>query len=91
MPDEVRGRIELINRKHIEIEGVKNVGSFDEDIIELETTLGVLVLKGEDLHITQLDLESGHFVADGLFTSLNYIESGQSAKKGKSILSRVFK
>lgn len=91
MPEEAKGRIELVNRKRVEIEGVKNVGSFDEDIIELETNLGVLILKGEGLHITHLDLESGHLVADGFFTSVNYVEAGQSAKKGKSILSRMFK
>lgn len=92
MPGEARGRIEIINRKQVVIEGVKNVNNSDEDKIVLETNMGMLLLKGEGLQIIQLNLESGQLSVDGFLNSLEYVQAPKGAKqKGKGFLTRVLR
>ncbi len=82
----------LRGRKHLTMEGVHHVDSFDESEIILQTNMGVLILKGEGLHITQLNLETGNLAAEGSFASLQYKESKvKGAGAGKKILNRLFK
>ena len=49
----------LENRQNGRITGVKDIKSFDEKEILLFTQAGKLVIKGEQLHVKQLDLEKG--------------------------------
>ncbi len=62
----------LINRTQLSIEGVQHVENFDDDVILLSTDLGILTIKGHNLRIHQLDLDSGNFVAEGDVDSLTY-------------------
>ncbi len=82
--------ISLHARKLLVMEGIEHVESFDDSEIVLETNLGRLVLKGEGLHITQLNLETGNLSAEGYFTLIQYFES-RGKGKGKGILSRILK
>lgn len=83
----------LINRERMETTGVQKVVSFDDQEIILETGIGPLILRGEGMHITHLDLTAGDLVVEGLITSLEYSE--QRGKKirarGKNILERLIK
>lgn len=82
----------LTNREKLTIKGVNNVDSFDEKEIILQTDLGVLSLKGENLQIKQLDLEQGCFAVEGLITSLQYSVSGRDIRdRGKGFLERLLK
>jgi len=82
----------LRGRKQLVMEGVHHVDSFDESEIILQTNMGVVLLKGEGLHITQLNLETGNLTAEGFFVSLQYKESkGKGKGAGKKILNRLFK
>ncbi|WP_066634318.1 sporulation protein YabP [Desulfolucanica intricata] len=94
MESHVQNRILLTDRKHLALEGVQHVGSFDEREICLDTNMGFLLLKGEDLHITQLNLDSGRLVVEGYISSMEF-QDGRSAKgmkaKGKGVLSRILK
>ncbi|HHW41789.1 MAG TPA: sporulation protein YabP [Syntrophomonadaceae bacterium] len=83
----------LSNREKLEATGVQQVVSFDDREIVLETQIGVLVLKGEGMSITHLDLGAGELVVQGLLTSLEYSEDrGKKLKaKGKNILDRLLK
>ena len=47
----------LENRQNGRITGVKDIKSFDEKEISLVTEAGILLVKGEELHVTRLDLE----------------------------------
>ena len=49
----------LENRQNGRITGVKDIKSFDEKEILLFTQAGKLIIKGEQLHVKQLDLEKG--------------------------------
>lgn len=93
---EERGKhvIEMKERKIISLTGVQHVGTFDENEITLDTNMGYVMLKGEGMHITQLNLDDGDLTVEGYINSIEYIE-GKSAKggraKGKGILNRILK
>ena len=84
-------RIELSNRKTLLITGVKDVQSFDEQEILLETEQGMLLIRGSKLHIGRLSIERGETDVDGRVDSLIYTELKSPAKSGKSLLERMFR
>ncbi len=52
-------QLTIVGRRKMELTGVIHVESFDNEEIILETELGLLAIRGEDLHIKQLTLEEG--------------------------------
>lgn len=81
----------LENREKLNITGILDVFSFDDQIIIIETELGLLTIKGENLKINKLSLDTSDFIVDGKINSLTYSESEIGVKKGKSLLSKIFK
>lgn len=84
-------KIMLTNRRSCTINGVSDVLSFDIHEIVLETDMGMLVMKGSDLHVNRLSLEKGEVDIDGRVDSLTYSDANSFAPKGESLLSRLFK
>ncbi len=84
-----RHTFSMEERERLRIGGVLEVLSFDEEGIMMETTCGLLMLKGTGLHIGKLDLEAGDVVIDGNIDSLVY--SDGSPLERHSILSRLFR
>lgn len=64
--------IVMENRKNLRVSGVKDIDSFTETRIVLSTIMGELVIKGEDLHVTNLDAETGDFSMTGSIYSCSY-------------------
>ena len=62
----------LEQRKDLRISGVKDIDSFSETKIILNTVLGELVVKGNDLHIISLITETGELTVKGVISSLIY-------------------
>ncbi len=83
--------INIIERKNILITGVKKVDSFDNEEFLLETIMGYLVLKGEDLELIKLDTLSGSVTIKGYIISFDYIDDSPKKEKEGSIISRLFK
>lgn len=84
--------VAITNREKVLIRGVLHVESFDDKEVVLETPLGTLMLKGENLHIRQLDLDEGNFAVEGLVTGLQYSAAGRDARdKGKGLLDRLLR
>lgn len=82
----------LVNRQHLELSGVTNVITFDEEEIALATNLGYLVINGEELHINMLNLDEGKVAIQGTVNNMTYKSQGTDLKaKGKSILNRLLK
>ena len=52
-------KVLLVNRGNGAFSGVVDVLSFDVAEILLETELGMLLIKGQDLHVNRLSLEKG--------------------------------
>ena len=83
-------QLTLVSRERLTMEGVTNVGSYDQEELILETDQGVLVIKGDNIHLTQLNLDQGKISLIGRVNSLIY--SGDTlAQKNKGILGKIFK
>lgn len=67
--------INIIDREKTEITGVIEVVSFDEETAILETTAGVIVLKGQNIHMSSLNLNTGEVGVEGYITALSYSEN----------------
>lgn len=82
--------IVLEERKYGRITGISDVKSFDEKLIILSAGCGVITIKGENLHVKNLNLEQGQVELTGRVDSLIYTESKSLGQKGESLLSRLF-
>lgn len=80
----------LENRKKLSISGVEDVLSFDDQIVILETSLGMLTIKGEDLRINKLSIDTTEVVIEGEMNSFSYSEK-QDKKTSGSLLGKIFK
>lgn len=72
------------------MEGVLHVDSFDNEEVVIETDAGMLIVRGEQLHIKELNLETGTLQLTGTVDALVYADDG-FAKKGKGLLGKLFK
>ncbi len=82
-------QLTIINREKVTINGVLHIVNYDESTIELKTTAGALIIKGNNFNVTNLNLETGNLEIDGKVTSLNYRE-GQDIH-GKNLWQRLLK
>ena len=55
----------LENREKLTISGVLDVLSFDDQIVIVETDLGLLTIKGENLRINKLSLDTTEVIVEG--------------------------
>lgn len=80
------------NREKLNVSGVKDVLSFDDQMVIVETELGLLTIKGENIRINKLSIDSSEVSIDGHINTLNYsnTESG-GVKKSNNILGKIFK
>lgn len=77
------------NRRTLSVSGIDDVDSFDENTVVMFTDMGVLTVKGEDLHINKLSVDNGELSVEGDIYSLNY--SDEEMKKSGGLLSKLFK
>ena len=80
----------LDNRKEASVTGVKDVISFDEKEILLQTADGKLQIRGSGLHVKGLNLEKGEAALAGHVDSLVYL-SKDSVRKEEPLLKRMFR
>lgn len=83
--------ITINERKNIMITGVKKIDSFDDEEFLLETNMGYIVLKGEELEILKLDTYQGNVSIKGRINSFNYMESSTKKEKEDGMFSKLFK
>ena len=80
----------LENRNRLNISGVLDVLSFDDQIIILETELGMLTVKGDNLRINKLSIDTSEVIVEGEIISLAYSNKDLD-KKNESFLGKIFK
>lgn len=80
----------LKNRSDLKITGVKKLESLNHNELYVETVLGRMVVKGSDLEMKHLDLESETLVITGKVYLMEYLnqKKGQSEK---GFLAKLFK
>lgn len=72
----------LSNRSTATLTGVEDVDCFNEQIIILRTSQGMLTLTGEGLNISELNLENGRLIVQGEIVSAEYSEQRKNKRNG---------
>lgn len=83
-PHELR----LEERKKLSVTGVREVESFDEETVIMHTVRGVLIVRGQELHLQTLSIDGGCVAVDGDIEALSYTEP---QKRGGGFFSRLFR
>ena len=81
----------LENRNKLSISGVKDVLSFDDQVVIMETELGLLTVKGENLKINKLSIDTSEVIVDGEINALSYSEHSKKEQTSGSLFSKIFK
>ncbi len=74
-------------REKLNISGVKDVLSFDEETFLLDTVAGRMTVKGENLHILSFHTESGDLSAEGRIHAIAYLSDNKSG----GMISKLFR
>lgn len=77
-------------RKLLDITGVKQVESFDNEEFLLETVMGFLAIKGQNLQMKNLDVDKGIVSIKGKVFDLVYLDE-QHGEKAKGFFSKLFR
>ena len=80
----------LENRGKLSISGVLDVLSFDDQIVILETELGLLTVKGENIKINKLSIDTSEVVIEGEIFNIGYSEKNIN-EKDSSFIRKIFK
>ena len=82
--------VKMTDRKTIYLTGIKKIISFDNEEFLMESNMGVILLKGENLELIKLDTSDGNVKIKGKINGLDYVE-GKESKKSESLMSKLFK
>ena len=82
--------IQMTDRKVLQMNGVKKIENFNKEEFFLQSVMGYILIKGEELELVKLDTSGGNIHIKGKIDSVIYLD--ESKKKNKeSIISRLFK
>ena len=82
--------VSLLEKKTLVITGVKKIDNFDKAHFILDTTMGYMVIKGEELELIKLDTFAGNVTIKGTVNNIDYVmESNKKNEEG--IFSRLFR
>lgn len=79
----------LENRKKLTLTGIKDVLSFDDEIVVVESELGLLNIKGTDLRVNKISVETGDVIVDGTIRAIEYSDKDITSKQG--LIGKIFK
>ena len=88
--NEAYGDIKISDRKKVSLTGIIKLISFNPEEFLMETTLGVLVIKGYGLEVIKLDTTEGLLAIKGKVNSLTYLD-GNNKNKDNGLLAKLFK
>ena len=84
-------KVLLANRKSGAFSGVVDVLSFDVAEVLLETELGMLHIKGKDLHVNRLNLEKGEADIEGEVDTMTYSKIPDVSAKKDKMFGKLFR
>ena len=88
--EDKKSSLALESRKKLTINGVIEVINFNESQILLNTDVGTMIIRGQELKMNKLDVQNGDVVIAGKLDSFIYTNDKSKAKKD-SIMSRLFR
>ena len=75
--DQFPHKLTLHQRNNLTMTGVTEVERFEESLVVLKTSLGLLTVQGQELKLKTLSLEGGQVAVDGQISALIYEEPRQ--------------
>jgi len=81
----------LENREKMHVTGVLDVESFNDESVVVDTELGLLIIRGYDLHINKLNIENSELGIEGEIISCEYSDRDGGRGKGAGFFARLFK
>ena len=84
-------RMLIQSRKTAELAGVKEVVSFDAKEVVLNTTMGALIIRGNDLFVKRLTVEKGEVDLEGQIDSFVYADKPGKKGSEESLMKRLFR
>jgi len=88
--EDKKSNLLLESRKKLTINGVIEVINFNENQILLNTDVGMMIVKGQQLKMNKLDVQNGDVVISGKVDAFVYTSDKSKVKKD-SIISRLFR
>lgn len=79
------------DRKSIEITGIKQVDSFDNQEFLLDTVVGYLHIKGKNLTLGKMDNDNKEVIINGTIDSVGYVESIVKGAGKEKFMKKLFK
>ncbi len=76
-------RLILTDREKLEMTGVIDVTSFDEEHALIKTENGMLAVDGEGLHVTSLDLGHGNISFEGKINGLFFSDAQKGRRRNR--------
>ena len=86
--EEAVHHISMEGREKLSVSGATDVESFDENAVVMDTCRGLLIVKGENLHMEKLSLDVGEVFIEGKINSLEYEDTVSSSG---GFFARLFK
>ena len=81
--------VKMIDRCILNITGIKKIINFDNKEFIIESVMGPIHIKGENMELLNLDTTNGIIKIKGKVNSYVYLE--KTNKKEESIIARLFK
>lgn len=83
--------VTVSDRKNIVITGVKKIESFDDEEFLMDTSMGYMLIKGENLEVIKLDTYQGNVSIKGKINQFSYMENSTKKEKEDGIFNKLFK
>ena len=88
--DSLNHKISINERKNILLSGIKKINNFDENEFFVDSIMGQIVIKGENLELLKLDTFQGNLSIKGKIISVIYLDDSKKMT-ADNIISRLFK
>ena len=83
--------VKLENRNKLSITGITKIDSLNSNEFLIQTSVGLLLIKGENLLMQQLDIDKGNIWIDGNIFSIEYITDQKEKKTKSTFVGKIFK
>ena len=86
----VMQNVVLENREKLNVTGINDILSFDDQVVMIDTELGLLTVKGENIRINKLSIDTSEVIIEGDISYLAYSDKELEKNKG-NLISKIFK
>lgn len=91
MNDNKNHHMMIRNRNSVELTGINKIESVNKNEFLLETSMGKMIIYGNDLEITLLDVDKGNLNIKGYVSAIEYDDHNYDGAKKKSFMAKIFK